>query len=244
VQGRLTRQESGLGALVCALRLAGALLTTGGLFGACSLETGGTSEEQTGPDGTGGDNDPDEQVPGGSDDPDMENPDNSGDNDDESDGGSPGAGDAAISNNDTVGPCKQGRYEGMYECISKPSGIGIGGPTAQSVSGPVRFTLKQSSNEKDTFAFVDGEFLPSPSAFQTASANIDATLVCGKPFVGALIMGQLTSLFGLGSSTFGSSLRAGYDGRSSTFHDGTWTIRGDTNNAGCAGTWSARYVGP
>src|ERR1019366_7971733 len=156
-----------------------------------------------------------------------------------------------------TGVCETGFYSGTFSCFffygidagigEAPDSGGIG-----PITGTMSFKLTQdvsSHGELETTDTASGTFDAATGLFIAADADLSGTLDCtqGK-FTGQLVNGEYG--FNIGgmpipdpNNRFQGPLVADYNGSTSTFVNGQWSMM-VAGEGPCIGSWTAAYAGP
>lgn len=145
-----------------------------------------------------------------------------------------------------TGTCMSGTYTGTYSCSFSYDPNADGGAADASyddagfdITGNISFQLNQAMGSGESFMdTASGTFGGTCCAgLFTISANFGGTLDCNSgQFTGNLTNGSYTGFFMMG--TFGGPLGSCYDGKTSSFVGGTWSLT-VPNEGTCVGIWSA-----
>jgi hypothetical protein len=156
-----------------------------------------------------------------------------------------------------TGTCQTGVYSGTFSCdfYMQPD-AGIGNVPDSGGVGPITGTLSfmltqdvKMSGELSTTDTASGTFMASTGFFIAAQADLTGSLDCSQgKFSGNLVNGIFGLSLGGGppapdpNNMFQGPLISNYDGTSSTFVDGQWSMY-IMGYGSCIGTWTATYSG-
>jgi len=150
------------------------------------------------------------------------------------------------------GVCKTGTYSGPFSCgfyfdpdsgMTAPVDGGAADGGLAQITGTLSFQLAQSMSGELGQDTASGTFAITAGLFITGMATLGGTLDCSTgTFTGGLTGGTYSVFFGIISGTFNGPLNSDYNGNTSSFVNGTWslTVPGEGY---CQGQWNADYSG-